>query len=332
MSVYNSDKYLDESIQSVLGQSYSNFEFILVNDGSSDSSVSIINRYASKDSRIKVISRENRGLIVSLNEAIGVASGKYVARMDADDISERTRFSKQLAVMEADAEIVVCGTSFVEFGTNVRPKTYVLDSHRFQPYVELMFGPPVVHPSTMLRTAVLKRFPQPYLRAFIHAEDYELWTRLIKLGKIINLAEPLVQLRYRDDSVTRVADLDPFGARFEIISSIQQAYLSSYGIRCDETQRKLHYLLSDHRKAALYPGLSINDMREYAQWLLEKLTYLHDVNLQYAREEVMRRYGKLIVSLSRSKRIGLFEILGDKLFYRALHAYSFARLNPSVAA
>ena len=87
MSVYNSEKYLKEAIESILNQTYTNFEFIIVNDGSTDSSLDIIQEYMKKDERIVLISRDNKGLPYSLNEGIEKAKGKYIARMDADDIS-----------------------------------------------------------------------------------------------------------------------------------------------------------------------------------------------------------------------------------------------------
>ncbi|HIP11775.1 MAG TPA: glycosyltransferase family 2 protein, partial [Arcobacter sp.] len=96
LSVYNGEKYLDEAIESILNQTYQDFEFIIINDGSTDKSLEIIEKYKKEDNRIVVISRENKGLIYSLNEGISQAKGKYIARMDADDISLATRFEEQV--------------------------------------------------------------------------------------------------------------------------------------------------------------------------------------------------------------------------------------------
>lgn len=119
MSVYNAEKYLDEALQSILNQ---NFEFIIINDGSTDKSLEIIEKYKYQDTRIVLISRENRGLIASLNEGIELAKGKYIARMDADDISLPNRFEEQLKIMENDKEIVVCGSWINVFGENRKDK------------------------------------------------------------------------------------------------------------------------------------------------------------------------------------------------------------------
>ena len=96
MSVYNGEKYLVKAIESILNQTYTKFEFIIVNDGSSDNSLKIIKEFMKKDNRIILINRENKGLPYSLNEGISIAKGKYIARMDADDISLSERFEKQI--------------------------------------------------------------------------------------------------------------------------------------------------------------------------------------------------------------------------------------------
>ncbi len=96
MPVYNAEKYLRESIESILNQTYKNFEFIIINDGSTDYSLKIINEYYKKDCRIKIISRENKGLVYSLNEGISIAKGEYIARMDGDDVCNLDRLENKL--------------------------------------------------------------------------------------------------------------------------------------------------------------------------------------------------------------------------------------------
>lgn len=110
MPVYNSEKYLKESIESILNQSYSDLEFIIINDGSTDNSFKIIKEYAKLDKRINVISRENKGIVYSLNEAIRLAKGEYIARMDADDISAPKRIEKQISFLKSHRDIDILGT------------------------------------------------------------------------------------------------------------------------------------------------------------------------------------------------------------------------------
>lgn len=122
LPVYNGEKYLKEAIESILNQTYTNFEFIIIDDGSKDSSLEIIKEYEKEDERIVAVSRENKGLIATLNEGIEKAKGKYIARMDQDDISLPNRFEEQLKIMENDKEIVVCGSWINVFGENRKEK------------------------------------------------------------------------------------------------------------------------------------------------------------------------------------------------------------------
>ena len=110
MPVYNGDKYLQEAIESILNQTEGDFEFIIINDGSTDDSPALIDKYRELDSRIKVITQENKGLISSLNTGIDEAKGKYIARMDADDVSLPERFRTQLEYMEKNSKIGACGS------------------------------------------------------------------------------------------------------------------------------------------------------------------------------------------------------------------------------
>ena len=105
MPVYNNEKYLDDSIRSILNQTYNNFEFIIINDGSTDGSFTIINSYLRKDDRIILINKENTGISQSLNEGIKISKGKYIARMDGDDISAPNRLFEQLNLMDHNSEI-----------------------------------------------------------------------------------------------------------------------------------------------------------------------------------------------------------------------------------
>ena len=116
MSVYNSEKYLKSSIESILCQDYSNFEFIIINGGSTDSSLKILNEYKEKDKRIIILDNiKNKGLIYSLNKGIENSKGKYIARMDSDDFSRKTRLSEQVKFMEKNTEIAMCGTAATFF-------------------------------------------------------------------------------------------------------------------------------------------------------------------------------------------------------------------------
>jgi len=196
MSVYNGEKYLREAIDSILNQTFNNFEFIIIDDGSTDSTLEIIKSY--KDPRIALISRDNKGLVASLNEGIDLASGKYIARQDADDWSVKTRLARQVAYMEGNSEAVVVGswiTVIDDSSSNRgvhRLYTEDIDIKR-----ELLLRSPFAHGSIMMAKSKLPVRDGIYNDKFYPAEDYALWSELSKFGVMYNLAEPLYS--YRDN-------------------------------------------------------------------------------------------------------------------------------------
>lgn len=191
MPVYNNGAFLREAVDSIIGQTFADFEILLYNDGSTDNTEEILASY--NDGRLRVVnSSENKGLIHLLNTGISEARGKYIARMDGDDISMPDRFEKQFAFMDANPEIGICGTQLEVIGTGqniLRPTTD--DDLRWW----IFRGTPFAHPSVMIRASVLRennlRYdPQAYL-----VEDYDLWWRMAKYCRIANLSDVL--LRYR---------------------------------------------------------------------------------------------------------------------------------------
>ena len=149
MPVYNAETYVEEAIKSILNQTFEDFEFLIINDGSEDNSLSIINNYASKDNRIKIISREKKGLVFSLNEGIKLAKGKYIARMDADDISVPERFKKQISYLERNSDVDICGTWIETFGRSMEVLKYPVQHDDIK--VALLFAFGLAHPSIMAK-------------------------------------------------------------------------------------------------------------------------------------------------------------------------------------
>lgn len=199
MPVYNSEKYLKESIDSILNQTYNNFEFIIIDDGSTDKSNEIIKSYT--DTRIRLIeNKENLGLIKSLNKGILEVQTDYIARMDSDDISDLSRLEKQLKFMEENKEIGVCGTNYKvidqEFISN-HPLKHVDIKEAF-----LHLGSVIAHPSVMIRTNVLKENNIKYDPRFQHMEDFRLWEQLLSLTQFANLAEPLLNYRRHENQIS----------------------------------------------------------------------------------------------------------------------------------
>ena len=201
MSVYNGEKYLQESIESILAQTYSDFEFIIIDDCSTDDSVNIIESY--DDKRIRLIRNEhNLRLPASLNKGIKSATGKYIARMDADDISMPDRFDKQVSYMETHSEVVAAGGSFQAIDENGN-NLYIHHSASGEKLAKYCLMPsPMAHPTVMMRRDVIVDNNLFYDEQYSSAQDYDLWQRINKKFKIDNLPDILLKYRIQSNSIS----------------------------------------------------------------------------------------------------------------------------------
>ena len=205
MSVYNGERFLAEAIESILAQTFGDFEFLIVDDGSRDSSRAIIEAYAAKDERIRPILRENRGLIASLNQLIRESRAPVVARMDDDDISHPERFAKQMAFLNANPDHGVIGAWSVDIDEQGRtieardvrhPVTHEAILQAIEADTALLCHPVV----TYRRDVVLAA--GGYHAAYRHVEDQDLWLRLASSTKLANLPERLICYRRSPDQVS----------------------------------------------------------------------------------------------------------------------------------
>ena len=210
MSVYNTQPdWLKESIDSILNQTYSNFEFIIVNDGSTEDIDSVINSY--NDSRIVYIKQENSGLPVALNKAISVAKGEYIARMDSDDISVLDRFQKQVKYLEENPGVSVVGGWF----ENTMTKK-VFEAPAEVSYLRLLYSCCMVHPSVMFRKKDFEKYEYKYNENFRVAQDYELWSRVIRNLKMANIQEVLLKYRWHDKNASVLRKKEQEGNAYKV--------------------------------------------------------------------------------------------------------------------
>lgn len=202
LPVYNAEKFLKEAIQSVLDQTFGSFELIILNDGSTDESEKIVNSFV--DPRIRYIKHANNGLIYTLNLGLELAKFEIVARMDADDICVPERFSLQYAYLKEHNNIgavggqtQLIGSTGVSVGNGIYPITS-LDCRSVA-----RFGAPLAHPAVMFRKSLVISCGG-YREAFKHAEDYDLWLRILERSEIANLDCILLKYRLHDVSVSKV--------------------------------------------------------------------------------------------------------------------------------
>lgn len=201
MSVFNGAEYLRQSIDSILNQTFTDFEFIIINDGSTDKSLQILQSY--KDPRIVLISRPNKGLTASLNEGIAKARGQYIARQDADDISSSSRLEKEVAYLNKNSTSGLVGSNYIhidEKGHETGARTHVF-THPDDLKSCLVLCNQYGHGSIMLRKSLLKT-SGTYDKSVGHAEDYDLWVRLSRLSDVANIEEPLYYYRNLPTSIS----------------------------------------------------------------------------------------------------------------------------------
>ncbi|WP_167387479.1 glycosyltransferase family 2 protein [Paraburkholderia susongensis] len=201
LPVFNGEAHIAEAIDSVLAQSMSDFELLVINDGSTDGTRAIVEAYAKRDARVVLFNMPNRGIVAALNFGLERAGAEFIARMDADDIALPRRFEMQLAILKRDPAVVACGGDLLKFGA-------VTGSLRF-PRNDLMcktallFGTCFGHPAVMLRTRTLRDHHLRYDARYEFAEDYHLWSVLARHGKLCNIAQPLVRYRIHDAQIGR---------------------------------------------------------------------------------------------------------------------------------
>lgn len=202
MSVYNGKKYLRKAIDSILNQTYTDFEFIIINDCSTDKTNEILQSY--HDKRIKIINNEqNLRLPASLNKGLRLVKGKYIARMDADDIALTDRFEKQVKYLESHPDVAVIGGSFEVFneqkGTLYVHKAYC--NEMLERYY--LIPSPIGHPTAMLRKSMTVDEGFFYDEKYTSAQDYDLWLRIAQKHKINNIPDIVLKYRVHENSISR---------------------------------------------------------------------------------------------------------------------------------
>ncbi|MDD3363439.1 MAG: glycosyltransferase [Syntrophomonas sp.] len=261
MPVYNSERYLREAIDSILNQTFSDFEFIIVLDPSDDNSKTIIESYT--DPRIILVQNDVKlGLALSLNQGLIIARGEYVARMDADDISLPERLSRQLDFMEKNPRIGISGTSIKTIGNHAG----IVINHTSDPEMIrsfMLFQPHMTHPTVIMRRALIDQHHFAYDPTFFKAEDYKLWSIYSRSFPLSNLNEVLLLYRLHTENAQKLN----FAEHQKFAGLVRLEELHQLGIDVTDQEFALHQALSILR---FEPSISF--AAQCQQWLhkLEK--------------------------------------------------------------
>ncbi|MCG8341550.1 MAG: glycosyltransferase [Chlorobiales bacterium] len=276
MPVYNGEKHLSDAVKSILWQTYHNFEFLIMDDGSTDNSVSIVESY--KDLRIKLHrSKSNSGIAKTLNRGIDLAQGKYIARMDCDDISHPDRLLRQVTFLEQyhDTGVLGSGIQKLKGDRSGRKKHWPESDAAIK--INLLFQNPVFHPTVILRKSILNNTKYP--ETMRYSQDYGLWVMLATVTQFANLPEALLQYRTHPDQVTKTkAQQQADSARIA-----REYYLKTLFPDVTEKELILHHRISERDR-------EIN-LIETAAWL-EKIISLNDKAKAFPTEilqEIMAR-------------------------------------------
>ena len=233
MPVYNAQDYVGRAIDSILAQSFTAFEFIIIDDCSTDNSVNIIASF--KDQRIRFFRNDrNQGIVYSLNRGIAVANGRLVARMDADDISLPQRLNAQVAFMNEHPEVGMCGSYIKLIGSQNDIIRYYTDDAHIK--ANLIFETGMAHPAVMMRKSVIDQHQLYYQTTYQAAEDYELWVRAASVTKFANLPQILLHYTIHKQSISQ----QQFAQQLEGTHSIRSHQLQKMGFSMSIEQLLLH--------------------------------------------------------------------------------------------
>jgi len=297
MPAYNVGKYLHESIVSILTQTYSDFIFLIINDGSTDQTEEIILSY--KDPRIRYIKNEkNLGYIASLNKGIDMITSKYIVRMDADDIAVPHRLESQVQFMECRPDVAVCGSGKINFYSG-RPDSetsvFTITDEK-QLLLSSIFNTSIPHPSAILRNKILQDNGLRYDEAYYYAEDKAMWLDMAQYGYLANIEEPLIKYRIHLNQVSIKHN------EIQRVNSITKSklVLARYGILLkDEELRPLRLIC--------YPQVCERISDLYAvEFLIDKLknslSQLEEFNADFVSSFLSDRFYTLII---RSTSLGI---------------------------
>jgi glycosyltransferase involved in cell wall biosynthesis len=317
MPVYNAEKYLRSAIESILSQTYKNFELLILNDGSVDQTNNIIASF--NDPRIRVLSSEkNFGLVYQLNKGIENAAGKYIARMDADDIAVASRLQRQVSFMERSPDVGLCGSFVKVFHEDKKYFATILPVTHDEICTFLLFASPFFHPAIMMRASVLRLHGIRYTKGTDSTEDYYLYLDLHDKTKMANV--PKVGLYYRMHESNMSKKMGSFQKNTSDI--VRAPYVHKF--LQENANQNAEHLVEKHFQIC---SMQINTKEDYFEFM-EWFKYLKNVN---ERKGVFKReafltgvahfiYRKLISGKNTNFAILRYWMLQYLDFFRALPA------------
>jgi len=326
MPVYNGEKFLQQAIDSILSQTFADFEFIIVNDGSTDDTKQILEK--NDDKRIIIIDNEsNLGIIKSLNRGIQKARGKYIARMDADDISLPNRFQTQFDFLEKNKNIEACGTfmKVIDKDGKAQYSDWPYSFNSKENYIHFLFHNPLAHPSLMGKRELF--LENPY--EFQYAEDFELWERLSHKTILVNIEKVLLFYRIYGENISLKGENEVKNAS----CVLRKRILQGFGI--DITEEKVKDLLfwenGDKFLLKEFDNILFTVSKNYDRDILKKnkkFISKHYVNRCVATS---KKYALFYILNSQALKLYNCKFFAVSLFFKRAFIFIFKRLNATFA-
>lgn len=274
MPAFNAERYIAKAIESIIHQSYEDWELIIINDGSEDKTHLICTTF--HDPRIRYIQHgENKKLIFTLNEGINLSQGKYIARMDADDIAHPDRLKKQVDFLEKHSDFILVGSNagVIDDSDQCIGKLHQPSDPQIIS-ISLLFTTPFIHPTVMIRKSVLEN--NKYSLDFLHSEDQELWLRLNSLGKMKNLTDELLCYRIHNSNIS-VLNSDTQIENYKLLLSRELNKLDIFPSEQELQLQRLTFLL---QKSSLSKNLAKQETEALSNWF-SKLSTANKLKEKY---------------------------------------------------
>lgn len=303
LPVYNSEGYIKQAIESILHQTLANFEFLIIDDGSTDNSMAVIKSI--QDKRIKILQNEkNIGLIQTLNIGLRSASGQYIARMDQDDISMPDRLLKQSKFLDSHPDVAVCGCWVKNFGSNQGFGKLPSDAEEIA--IMLLFENAIAHPASMIRKSAIHGIS--YRDEYIHAEDYDLWARLSLSWRLYNIPEILLKYRVHKQQISQVNSF----AQKDTAIKIKATLLENLGAHPTSDDLATHILVTSYGTR-----LQKKSLDDVEKWLM-KLILVNKESGKFDQQkfsQIVERYWKIFCMQDGSLGLYVFtRCVGSPLY------------------
>ncbi len=298
MPVYNGGKYLKETIASILNQTFRDFEFLIIDDGSTDQTEEIISSFT--DERIHFVKNsENLKIISTLNKGVSLAKGKYIARMDADDICSLNRLEKQVEFLNKNHSVGLVGSDYESFGT-INKSIHYPSSYEELKFSALFYNP-FCHPSVMIRKEIIVKNKLSFNPDFLHVEDYKLWTEFLIHTDCQNLSEVLISYRTHPNQISKVHE----ELQKSNVFKVQKDYLKNAGFNLSDEEvqhltlsliltsiylRSVEKLISQNNELQFFSKQIVSDYfsKKIKNWVLESAKIDKSFYLQFKKSEIYK--------------------------------------------